>query len=96
MEIEYATSHLECLCTLEKYLKQKMDASVAKKLKLRISELRSVDTIEDLLAGTGRWEQMRGDRSGQWSARLSRNWRLIVELTDSSKCVRIVDILDYH
>ena len=35
--------------------------------------------MADLLLGTGRWEELKADRAGQWSARLTGNWRLIVE-----------------
>jgi proteic killer suppression protein len=50
-----------------------LGTQVAKALKLRIAELRRVAEFADLLLGTGRWEQLTGDRSGQWSARLTAN-----------------------
>ncbi|SHE26555.1 type II toxin-antitoxin system YoeB family toxin [Actinomyces glycerinitolerans] len=55
------------------------------------------DSFDDLLAGTGRWERLRADRSGQWSARLDKNWRLIVIDEGGSPVVaRVTDIVDYH
>lgn len=97
MHLEYATRDLERQCTDERYMKRTLDARVAKALKLRIAELRYVTEVADLLVGTGRWEHLSGDRSGQWSARLSANWRLIVEpRADNVLTVLVVEIVDYH
>ncbi len=70
---------------------------VAKALKVRVAELQRVREFADLLAGTGRWESLTGDRSGQWSARLTANYRLIVEEERDGVAVAIiVEITDYH
>ena len=72
-------------------------ANVAKKLQLRLAELTYVDEMADLLAGPGRWEELTGDRAGQWSARLTANWRLIVQPEQRDLItVIIVEIVDYH
>jgi proteic killer suppression protein len=53
--------------------------------------------MADLLAGPGRWEELTGDRAGQWSARLTSNWRLIVQPEQRDVItVIIVEIVDYH
>jgi proteic killer suppression protein len=70
---------------------------VAKTLKLRIAELRRVSEFTDLLLGTGRWEQLTADRAGHWSARLTRNWRLVVEEEPGHVATAvIVEVTDYH
>jgi toxin HigB-1 len=78
-------------------MQRDLGAQVAKALKLRITELDRVEEMADLLRGTGRWEELRADRSGQWSARLTGNWRLIVEPDlDDIVTVLVVEIVDYH
>lgn len=77
-------------------MQRRLGAEVAKALKLRLFELRATTDMPLLLQGRGRWEELRGDRSGQWSARLSANWRLIVEPDHGDVTVLIVEIVDYH
>lgn len=78
-------------------MQKKLGADVAKKLQLRITELIRVEEMADLLVGTGKWEQLKGDRSGQWSARLTANWRLIVQPEEAERVtVLVVEIVDYH
>jgi toxin HigB-1 len=97
MRLDYATRDLERVCTDARRMQAAYGATVAKKLKLRLAELTYVDEMADLLAGPGRWEELTGDRAGQWSARLSANWRLIVEPEQRDVItVIIVEIVDYH
>jgi len=97
MQLQYADRELERQCTDARYMQRKLGAQVAKALKLRVAELRYATEMQDLLLGTGRWEELSGDRSSQWSARLTANWRLIVEpdLGDTV-IVTVVEIVDYH
>ncbi|WP_194948940.1 type II toxin-antitoxin system RelE/ParE family toxin [Actinomyces trachealis] len=97
MEVRYADRKVEKVCIDERQMKRALDATVAKKLRLRIAELYNVESFADLLRGTGRWEQLTGDRAGQWSARLSANWRLIVTDEGGTPVVAcVVEIVDYH
>ena len=97
MEVRYATRKIEKICTNDREMKRKLDANIAKKLRLRIVELHNVESFADLLRGTGRWGQLTGDRAGQWSARLTANWRLIVTDEGGSPVVaRVIEITDYH
>lgn len=97
MELEYATRDLERACTNERQMQRQYGAQIAKALKLRIAELRRARELGDLLLGTGRWEELSGGRAGQWSARLTANWRLIIEPVDRTTItVRVVEIVDYH
>ena len=97
MEVRYATRKIEKICTNDREMKRKLDADIAKKLRLRIVELHNVESFADLLRGTGRWEQLTGDHAGQWSARLTANWRLIVTDEGGSPVVaRVIEITDYH
>jgi toxin HigB-1 len=76
---------------------RELGAQVAKALKPRVAELQRVREFPDLLVGTGRWEPLTADRSGQWSARLTANYRLIVgEERDGVAIALVVEITDYH
>ncbi|MCG7608759.1 MULTISPECIES: type II toxin-antitoxin system RelE/ParE family toxin [Mycobacterium] len=96
MELRYADNELERRCTDERYMQRKLGAQMAKALRLRINELRQVSEMGDLLFLAGRWEAMSADRIGQWSGRLTGNWRLIVEPVDEAITVLVVEIVDYH
>lgn len=72
-------------------------AQVAKTLKRRINELTLVDEMDQLLAGPGKWHPMRADRTGEWAAWLTGNWRLVVEPDgEGEPGVLVVTVEDYH
>jgi len=96
MELRYASSDLERVCTDARLMQKRLGADVAKALKLRLFDLRAAPDMELLLQSRGRWEELQADRAGQWSARLSANWRLIVEPDGDDVTVLIVEIVDYH
>ncbi len=96
MELRYASGDLKRVCTDMRLMQKRVGVDVAKTLQRRIKELEFVQTMEDLLHGTGKWEQLKADRAGQWSARLSANWRLIVAPDGDNIAVLIVEIVDYH
>jgi len=97
VELDYADRELERVCTDERYMQRKLGAQMAKALKLRIAELRYVTEMSDLLLGTGRWEELSENRQGQWSARITGNWRLIVEpKPDEATTVVVIELVDYH
>ncbi|MGM7422251.1 type II toxin-antitoxin system RelE/ParE family toxin [Cellulosimicrobium sp. CpK407] len=97
LEVTYASAHFERVCTDERAMRKEVGAEVAKALRRRLAELRSAETMADVLDGPGRWEQLTGDRRGTWSARVSANWRLIVEVAGAdSTSVVVVRLEDYH
>ncbi len=97
MEVRYATRNLEWVCTDARRMQTALGANLAKKLKLRIAELTYVEGMADLLEGPGRWEELKADRAGQWSARLTGNWRLIIQSEEGDEVtVLVVEIIDYH
>lgn len=97
MQLEYADRELERICTDERYMRRKLGAQIGKALKLRVAELRFATEMADLLLGTGRWEELTGDRQGLWSARLSANWRLTVQPGPRETIhVVVIEIVDYH
>ncbi len=82
---------------------QKAFPQLARKLRLRIAALEEAQSFEDLreFDPLGKWHPLSGDRSGQWSGRLSANWRIIVIPlggSDELECVvaLVHEITDYH
>lgn len=97
MELRYASQDLERQCTEARYMQRKLGADRAKKLKLRIAELRTATDMTDLLLMAGKWEELKGDRAGQWSGRLTANWRIIAQPDGPGQItVMVVEIVDYH
>lgn len=97
MELRFATRDLERVCTDVRRMQKAFGTNVANRLKLRLAELTYVEEMADLREGPGRWEELKADRAGQWSARLTGNWRLIVEPEEGDEVtVLVVEIIDYH
>lgn len=104
MEVTYADRKIEELCTDARAANRKLGAQRSKPLETRVAQLRSFDCVGDLLIPgvPGHWEQLQGDRTGQVSARLTGNWRIIVRPTGDvddirdSTAVTVIEIVDYH
>lgn len=94
LEVRYGTARLERICTDERTMRKEVGADVAKALKKRLAELRSADTMNDVLLGTGRWETLQADPGRLWSARLTANWRLIVESEGPDATAAVVVRID--
>ncbi|MCT3015517.1 plasmid maintenance system killer protein [Propionibacterium freudenreichii] len=97
MELRYADRELERRCTEQRYMQRKLGAQRAQALRLRLDELRRAEELADLLFFGGKWEELTGDRAGQWSGRLTANWRLIIEPDQTVITIVLVcEIVDYH
>jgi proteic killer suppression protein len=63
----------------------------------RLEILEAATTIEDLRAlPSNRLEALRGDRNGQWSIRINRQWRICFEWQPDANGPSNVEITDYH
>lgn len=97
MELRYASRDLERTCTDARRMQRTLGAERAKKLQLRLDDLQAAEKMTDLLQMTGKWEELKADRAGQWSARLTGTWRLIAQPEeDDGVTVLVVEIVDYH
>ena len=57
--------------------------------------LMAATKVEDLrLPPSNRLEQLKGDRAGQWSIRINRQWRLCFRWSEQG--AEDVEIVDYH
>lgn len=93
MKLTYSTKALEKICTNEREMR-KQRADIAKKLRLRINALETFPTLGEVVEGDplGRWHPLSGDRDGQWSGKLSANYRLIV-VPQIDGSIEIADVL---
>ena len=63
----------------------------------RLSILNAALSLDDLRAIRGnRFEALRGDRAGQFSIRINRQWRICFEWPDDQPGPSNVEIVDYH
>lgn len=104
MQVTYADDGVETWCLDARAAQRALGHQRAKFLATRVAQLRAADSLSDLLGtgAPGRWEVLTGDRRGQVSARLTGNWRLVVQPTDDphdareSVAVVVIEIIDYH
>jgi proteic killer suppression protein len=63
----------------------------------RLEILSAAESLADLAALPGnRLEALRGDRRGQYSIRINRQWRLCFEWPSTAKGPSNVEIVDYY
>lgn len=89
---------------------KRFGTDLGKQVRKRLDDLLAAETLDDIRYAPGRFEELTGDRRGQFSLRLSANVRMIIEPADDPAChknddginlrlvtaVRIVEIVDYH
>lgn len=108
--ITFANEKLARQLTNEKTMLRTFGLDRSKALKRRIADLDAVEVLHEMLELPGHCEELRGDRAGQLSVRLTGNHRLIFEPKDQPparkadggldwknvRSVCIVEIVDYH
>ena len=72
---------------------QGFESQAARRLAI-LNAAPSLDTLRSLPGN--RLEALRGDRSGQYSIRINRQWRLCFEWPDGQAGPDNVEIVDYH
>ena len=70
-------------------------ASIAKIARRKLRQLEIAANLEDLRVPPGnRLEALKGDRTGQYSIRINRQWRICFRWTGAG--AEDVEIIDYH
>ena len=71
---------------------------MAEKIFMRIGEIQSADSIEDLVKfSVGRCHSLSGDRNAQYAMDLVQPYRLIfINVGDTIQIAQIIEIIDYH
>jgi proteic killer suppression protein len=74
-----------------------LPAPFAEKLRRMLSFLQDMESVEEL-RGIPVWRvhQLTGDRKGDWSLAVSRNWRLSFRVDRSGIEIVDLDFEDYH
>ena len=98
MEVEFADENLDRLET-DLQFKGGFDQDAIRGFRKTMQVIRAAPDERDFYALKGlRFEKLEGARSHQRSMRITKQWRLIVELHGEApnKVVRVIGIEDYH
>ena len=80
---------------LSKGNRVKRFAAITAVARRKLRQLEIADNLEDLTVPPGnRLEALRGDRAGQFSIRINRQWRVCFRWTEAG--AEDVEIIDYH
>lgn len=78
MEVSFANDRLKKTCETAGERKKRYGEPVASKLKTRLDELDAAQNLEHMRHLPGHWEELKGERKGQFSCRLAGGMRLVV------------------
>ena len=82
----------------EKLLKQgstkEIPKELEKRLRIRLAVIDAATTIDEIRIPGYNLHQLKGDRQGTWSIKLSGNWRVTCRFEDGN--AQDLDIEDYH
>lgn len=71
--------------------------SFEQQLKKRLAVLEDAQSQDDLrLLPSNHFEALTGDRRGQFSIRINKQWRLCFEWSESENCAFNIEVVDYH
>ncbi len=110
MELEFANDRLARDMQDDRRASKTWGADRAFALRKRLDDLFAAPTLEHMRNLTGRCEELRGDRSGSFSVRLDKNYRLIFVPANEPvpfkldggidwlrvTRIRMLEVVDYH
>jgi proteic killer suppression protein len=110
MEITYANSRIQKICTNDKVAQKILGKMCAGTLKDRLEDMEGAENLEKLRFAPGHYHELTGNRKGQLACSLLGLTRLIFSSTemprpvkldgglDWSKVIKIecIEITDYH
>ena len=105
MQLLFANSQIEKVCTSPERAVKKYGARCAEILLGRLRQMREAKDLETLTRIPGHYHPLTADRKGQWACRLQGGLRLVFvpgargemvikEITDPT--LTILKIVDYH
>ena len=77
MEIFYANSRIEKICTDEKTARKELGLDGAKVLRKRLDQMRDATNLEEVRLLPGAWHELTGDRKGQLACSITKLKRLV-------------------
>lgn len=75
-------------------IKKGIPANLERKLRIRLEVLDAAETIEDIRLPGYDLHELKGDRKGTWSIKVSANWRVTFQFEEGN--AYDVDLEDYH
>jgi len=110
VEVTFTSDRLKKICESAAERKKRFGEPAAGKLKSRLDDLDAAQSMEDMRQLPGHWEELRGDRKGQFSCRLAGGLRLVVKPRREPPptkpdggldwravdAVTVVEVVDYH
>lgn len=81
MNVEFISDRLKKTCEDRAARQRAFQKDAADKLAQRLDDLRAAADLEVLRNLPGSWEELKGDRKGQFSCRLDKKLRLVVKPT---------------
>jgi proteic killer suppression protein len=98
MEVEFADAELDRL-EVDRRFDAGLPAEVVTAYRRRMQQIRAAPDERTMYAlASLHFEKLKGNRAGQRSIRLNKQWRLILALKGEapSKVVVIIEVVDYH
>ena len=98
MDVEFDDHELDRLET-DASFNAGFSQEVVRAYRKKMQQIRAFRDERDFMALKSlHFEKLKGDREGQHSVRLNKQWRLVLEIRGEHPCkvVGIVEIVDYH
>lgn len=98
MEVEFDDDDLDRLETDAQFTAG-FAQEIVRAYRKRMQQIRAFRDERDFVAVRSlNFEKLKGNREGQYSIRLNRQWRMVMEIRGDHPCkvVAIIEIVDYH
>ena len=110
MDISYANSRIQKICTDDKAAQKALGKAGAQVLKDRLDQISDAENLETLRFAPGAWHELAGDRKGQLACSLLKRVRLVFVPANDPRPVKPdggldwsqvtavinLEIVDYH
>ena len=110
MKVEFLDLRLKKACEDKATRQRQFQKAAADKLAARLDDLAAASTMETVLHLPGSWEELTGDRKGQFSCRLDKKLRLVIRPTTQPSpakpdggldwgaidAVTVLEVVNYH
>lgn len=110
MDVEFIDDRLKKTCEVKSARQRAYQKAAGDKLASRLDDLRAASHMGVMRQLPGGWEELTGDRKGQFSCRLDKKLRLIVRPKKQPPPVKddggldwaaidsiiVVEVVDYH
>lgn len=108
MKITFAIRKLEKLANDDRRLVKEFGKLRADKIKVRLTQLRFANTLEDVRNLPGNYHELTGNRKGQWACDLDQPYRLVftpheIPVDEHGRYVwmeingvEVIEIVNYH